>query len=267
MVAPDSETIRLSRQLAEAVDAGDRDDALRLTRLLASRLAKYDSDDREQEPVDASSRSVVPLRNKPQPTGSARQAITAALAEIGVPCRSRLVGDYAFARFGLRIESRDFSGFRRDERRAWEKGSVRPTYVVPAREGRFYQPIRGLLALSDRPLERRLVGPWSERADHLAATAQLARQLAWLNDRDPDVAKRLAPVVVSMAQSIPGAIEGASLDTARVELAAESERAALADRDEPWRRQAAGRAREQLTDEQQVWGTTFGIVAEGGRRP
>jgi len=71
----------------------------------------------------------------------------------------------------------------------------RPVYIVPALEGRFFQPVRGLLTLSDWPLERLLVGPSSERADHLAATAQLARQLAWLSGRDSAVAQRLAPVV------------------------------------------------------------------------
>src|SRR5262249_4309795 len=153
---------------------------------------------------------------------------------------------------------RAFAGLRRDEHRAWSKNAPRPTYVVPALEGRFYQPIRGLLALSDWPLERRLIGPWSERADHLAATAQLARQLAWLSERDPEVAQRLAPVVAGMARSIPGAVEGREVDTARVDAAAEAEREALAARDEPWRREAASRAREQLSDEQQLWGAKVG---------
>ncbi len=132
-------------------------------------------------------------------------------------------------------------------------------------EGRFFQPVRGLLTLSDWPLERRLLGPWSERADHLAATAQLARQLAWLSDRDPAVAERLASVVAGMAHSIPGALDGRHVDTARVEAAAEAELAPLAARDEPWRKEAAARARTQLTEEQQLWGAKIGIVAEGDR--
>jgi hypothetical protein len=176
-----------------------------------------------------------------------------------------LIADYAEARFGERIEPRAFAAIRRDERRAWGSSSARPTYVVPALEGRFYQPIRGLLALSNWPPERRLVGPWSERADHLAATAQLARQLAWLNDRDPEVAERLAPIVAGMARSIPGAIEGDEVDTARVEAAAEAEREALLQRDEIWRREAAARARGQLSDDELLWGARVGLVAEDER--
>src|ERR1700741_2854635 len=113
----------------------------------------------------------------------------------------------------------------------------------PPRRGRFCQPIRGLLTLSDWPLERRLIGPWSERADHLAATAQLARQLAWLSERDAAVAGRLAPVVAGLGAAIPGALGGPGLDAARVEGAAQAELVPLAERDEPWRQDAAARAR------------------------
>lgn len=265
------EALRLTAELREALASGDHDTAIRLTGLLEDRLTRGTSGESDQAgqpaPHDASFAappSVVPVHRR-QSTGSARQAVTGSLAEIGVPCRARLVTDYAEARFGERVEPRTFAGLRRDERRAWDKGSARPTYVVPALEGRFYQPIRGLLALSDWPLERRLIGPWSERADHLAATAQLARQLAWLHDRDPQAARRLAPVVAGMAESIPGALDGAEVDTARVESAAESEWAALAARDEPWRREAASRAREQLTPEQQLWGATVEILAKERR--
>jgi hypothetical protein len=174
-----------------------------------------------------------------------------------------VVSDYAEARFGNRIDTRAFSALRRDERRAWGSTSPRPTYIVPALEGRFFQPIRGLLALSDWPIERRLIGPWSERADHLAATAQLARQLAWLDERDRDVAQRLAPVVAAMARSIPGALDGREVDTARVEAAAEAELAEVAARDEPWRREAGERARQQLSTTEQLWGAEVRVVEAG----
>jgi hypothetical protein len=264
----DEAAVQLAQQLAHAVAAGDRAEAVRLTELLQARLSAPASEAPVAEPEGspglafAAPPSVVPVRRKPHATGSARQAVIGALAEIGVPSRARLVADYAEARFGERVEPRAFAALRRDERRAWGKGSARPTYVVPALEGRFYQPIRGLLALSDWPLERRLIGPWSERADHLAATAQLARQLAWLNNRDQDGAERLAPVVAGMALSIPGAMDGAGVDTARVEDAAEAERAGLFARDDPWRREAAARAREQLIDEQQLWGANVGVAGE-----
>jgi len=67
------------------------------------------------------------------------------------------------------------------------------------------------------------------------------------------------------ALRLPGALDGREVDTARVESAAEAERSALAERDEPWRREAAARARAQLTEEQQLWGTNIGVVAQDDR--
>lgn len=263
---------QLAQELAQALAEGDTELALRLTRQLEGQLSTPSATAPRGPEADgrllafAATPAVVPVgRRAARSGGSARQTVVAALAEIGVPARARLISDYAEARFGEQVESRALSALRRDERRAWGSSSSRPTYVVPALEGRFFQPIRGLLALSDWPMERRLVGPWSERTDHLVATAQLARQLAWLNERDRDVAERLAPVVAGMARSIPGALDGREVDTARVEAAAEAERAELAARDEPWREEAAARARQQLSQEQQLWGTQMRVVSEGDR--
>jgi len=264
----DDEAISLARRVADAIAAGDRDEAVRLTRQLEGRLTEpTEHRSSKGHMLDfAAPAAVVPMRKRPPSTRSGRQVVAGALAEIGVPCRARLLTDYAEARFDQRVEPRALAALRRDERRAWTKSNARPTYIVPALEGRFFQPVRGLLTLSDWPLERRILGPWSERADHLAATAQLARQLAWLSERDPAVAERLAPVVAGMAQSVPGALDGRDVDTARVESAAESELAPLTERDEPWRREASARARAQLTEEQQLWGASIGVVAEGDRQ-
>lgn len=259
----DDVSTRLAKRVADAIAAGDRDEALRLTRELESALKGATAPAADEAPSFSAEPAVVAMTHTPAPARSSRQVIAGALAEIGVACRARVVTDYAEARFGQRVEPRTLAALRRDERRAWEKSSARPTYIVPALEGRYFQPVRGLLTLSDWPLERRLLGPWSERADHLAATAQLARQLAWLSERDTAVAERLAPVVAEMAASIPGALDGPGLDTARVESAALAELAPLGERDEPWRREAAARARRQLPVELQLWGSAFGVVAEG----
>jgi hypothetical protein len=263
----DEVALRLARRVADAVAAGDRGEAVRLTRELDRRLAGTGTDESttSDAPAFQAPPAVVPVGKKSRPARSSRQAVTEALAEIGVPCRARNLADYVEARSGERIDSRAFAALRRDERVAWRKGSARPVFIVPALEGRFFQPVRGLLSLSDWPLERRLIGPWSERADHLAATAQLAKQLAWLSGRDAAVAQRLASVVAGMARSVPGAVDSQEVDTARVESAAEAEHAALAERDEPWRKEAAARARAQLSEEQQLWGASIGVVAEGER--
>ncbi len=257
----------LTAELAAAIASKDTSRAIALARRIEAQLASTAAPG--SEPTDASqgfsaAPSKVQVRKDGRGGGSARQTVIAALAEIGVPVKARLAADYSQARFGESVDPRAFSALRRDERRAWASRSPRPTYVIPALEGRYFQPIRGLLALSDWPLDRRLIGPWSERADHLAATAQLARQLAWLNERDPQVAERLAAVVAGMARSIPGAIDGRVVDTARVVAAAEAERVELAVRDDPWRTEAAERARHVLGSDEQLWGSQVRVVSEGG---
>lgn len=255
--------IRMTRRIADAIAAGNRDDAVRLTRELQRTLTNETATSAaDAVPSFPAEPAVVPMTHTPSPARSTRQVVAGALAEIGVACRAKVVAEYAEARFGQHVASRSLAALRRDERRAWDKSRARPTYIVPALEGRYFQPVRGLLTSSDWPLERRLLGPWSERADHLAATAQLARQLAWLSERDTAVAERLAPVVAEMAASISGALDGSGLDTARVEFAAQAELGPLAERDEPWRQEAAARARKQLDIEQQLWGTTIGVIAE-----
>lgn len=262
----------LARELADAVAGNDTRRAIRLARQIEAQLSAPMASPRAERPIRSRKRStqtaggapraprVVPLREAKRSSSSVRQTVTAALSEIGVPSRVRLVADYCDARFDEQIDTRSFSALRRDEHRAWGSSSPRPTYVVPALEGRFFQPIRGLLALSDWPIERRLIGPWSERADHLAATVQLARQLSWLSDRDATVAERLASIVASMARSIPGALDGTSVDPTRITDAAQSELGEVARHDGSWRQEAAARARQQLRQEEQLWGTTVMVL-------
>lgn len=261
----------LAQELAEAVAANDTRRAIRLTRQIEARLEaslteepqRQSSSSRQSKRNNSASQDgAPPVSRKPsRSTSSARQTVTAALGEIGVPGRARLVADYCEARFGERIDTRAFSALRRDERRAWASSSSRPTYVVPALEGRFFQPIRGLLALSDWPIERRLIGPWSERADHLAATIQLAKQLAWISGRDPDVARRLGSIVAGISRSIPGALDGNEVEPARVEAAARDELREVAEHDGPWRAEAATRARRQLGPEEQLWGSRVAVIS------
>ncbi len=263
----------LAQELAEAVAVNDIGRAMKLTRQieaqleanLSEKLAPRATTGRQTSREATADTAVVPVGKGARSASSARQTITATLGDIGVPARARLVADYCQARFGERIDTRAFSALRRDERRAWASSSSRPTYIVPALEGRFFQPIRGLLALSDWPIERRLIGPWSERADHLAATIQLAKQLAWISDRDAEVARRLASIVAGMCRSIPGGLDGNEVEPVRVEAAAEDELREVTEHDGPWRAEAASRARRQLSAEEQLWGSRVAVIgAEEG---
>jgi hypothetical protein len=206
--------------------------------------------------------STVPGTARP-PGPSTREVTIAALGEIGVPAAPRAVSNYAKARFGAEFDHRALASLRRDEAASWAR-TARAVYVVQALEGRRFLQMRGKVALSSWPLEQRILGPWSERADHLTATANLARQLAWLGKADADAAERLAGLLAGYAATIPGALVGHEApDPARVEAAAEAELKVVGLEDRAWREDAAERARAQLDDVQQLWGADPPAVVRG----
>jgi hypothetical protein len=111
--------------------------------------------------------------------------------------------------------------------------------------------MRGKFALSEWALERRLIGPWSERVDHLKATVSFARQLAWLIDAKRDEAERLA----SVGRAFVGApVEPTSVRAQEIQRAAEAELEHLVADDWEWREDAAARGRQLLSEEEQLWG-------------
>jgi hypothetical protein len=187
---------------------------------------------------------------------STRAVIVAALSEIGVPISPLAISEYSWARFGTRVDHRVLPSLRRDEWRTWSSPrSARVVYLVPALEGQRFLPVRGKLTLSDWLLERRIIGPWSERADHLAATLQIARQFAWLKRTQPSATTELRSLVAAYAATIPGALrDPQSLDPKQVEEAAQAELNVIGAKDMEWRAEAAHRARGFLNDEQLLWG-------------
>ena len=203
---------------------------------------------------------------------STRRDIVDALNDLGVPSSPRAIADYARARFGTKPEPRLFASLRRDEHKAWTSPrSHRPVYVVPAlsavtlgrREVLRLLVVRGKLALSDWPLETRLIGPWSERVDHLKATVNLTRQVEWLRARKPGEADCVAAVLARFAATVPDATDGAvAIDTDRVYRAARAELGLLSTADDEWRRETAAVAREAVGPDEQVWGTGLPNLVE-----
>lgn len=250
----------LAQLLAEAAALSSQAAELARTGAVAEALALEDRADqlraRARRAVTRAGRTGTPTPNLDEGSMPARQAAVASLNEIGVPSSPRAITEYARARFGAALDPRVLASLRRDERRAWESPrSHRPVYVVPALEGRRFLATRGKFALSDWPLPRRVIGPWSERVDHLTATVNLAEQLKWLSKARPTEAERVADVLALYAASIPGALNGSgSSDPAVVQKAARAELDALAPEDVRWREEAAARAREILDDEAQLWG-------------
>jgi hypothetical protein len=185
-------------------------------------------------------------------TTATRDVAIAALNELGVPSGPKAVADYAALRFGASLDSRAMASLRRGDQRSWRSTtSVRPVYIVPALEGHRFLPLRGKVALSSWPLRMRLIGPWSERADHLRATQNVARQIGWLAEARPEIAARMLPLLHRYANTVPG-IRGN--DAVAVESAAAAELALIDGPDLEWRGDAEERAVSVLDEAGYLWG-------------
>ena len=107
----DDADISLARRIADAIAAGDRREAIRLTRELERALTNTPDPSAHAAPSFTTPPAVVPMTCTPTPSRSARQVIADALAEIGVACRAKVATDYAEARFGQRVEPRTLAEF------------------------------------------------------------------------------------------------------------------------------------------------------------
>jgi hypothetical protein len=196
-----------------------------------------------------------------------REVVLDSLNDLGVPTAPREIASYAQARFNVELEARLFASLRRDEQRTWKSTrSHRPVYIVPAltvaAPSRLLA-MRGKLARSDWPLEQRLIGPWSERTDHLTATANLARQAAWLLSSNRSQADGVTQLLARYASTVPSATDrGSTPDPQRIERAVRAELDVLAPSDSAWRTDAAGAARELLSSDEQLWGVVLPQVVE-----
>jgi hypothetical protein len=199
-----------------------------------------------------------------------REQVIRVLGLLGRPAAVALIRDVAAARFGDQIPGPRLASLRRDEHRSWRsandapvtRAAGRPVYVVPALTYDRLAPVRGLLALSSWPLELRLVAPASQRVDLLHVVDRLAAELAeapgaaWAPD--------LERLLWRLAATVPGATDTGRLDPAAVRSAAAAELAQVAEPDADERARAATRARDQLGDEQRLFGARL-TVLPGGR--
>jgi hypothetical protein len=208
----------------------------------------------------------------PEPPGSLlplREQVYEALSLLQVPAAPKLIATVHEAFFGSTFPTTRVTSLKRDEERSFRTAPfARPYYICAALSADYLSPSRGLLAVSTWPMDRRVIGSLSPRVDFLTAAIRVADAIERI-PTPPLTARRL---LQRFAASIPGAgpVSGMTLASASpeqvkpdvVRRAADAELSVHADADSRMRREAANRARGQLADAEQLFGTRLAPVTD-----
>jgi hypothetical protein len=202
----------------------------------------------------------------PEPPGSLlplREQVYEALSLLQVPAAPKLIATVHEAFFGSTFPTTRVTSLKRDEERSFRTAPfARPYYICAALSADYLSPSRGLLGVSTWPMERRVIGSLSRRVDFLTAAIRVADAIERI-PTPPLTARRL---LQRFAASIPGAAQpAASPDQVKpdvVRQAADAELSVHANADSRMRKEAADRARRQLADAEQLFGTRLQPVTD-----
>ncbi|WP_329176827.1 hypothetical protein [Streptomyces sp. NBC_01477] len=216
--------------------------------------------------IESELEAPAPTRRPPRDLASVpvREQVNQALAILGAPASPKLISTAYQAFFADPLVPTKLASLRRDEERSFTaQGHSRPYYICAALTHDRLNPARGLLAVSNWPLERRIVAPLSPRTDfltHAVGTAEQIQRLAAAGHSPPAEAWRL---LRRFAFNIPGAHELGEPDPERIIAAARSEATVHQEADDCERKSAAARARTQLSDVQQLFGVSSLHILRG----
>lgn len=251
---------RLRAALRHAVRAGAHGDTERLGRALHQAEREW----ADRLAYEAERTLAPPPRHPPPAAAPVREQVRQVLTVLGAPAGAKLVATASEALFARPLTAARLASLRRDEHRSFlATGGERPYYICAALVEDGFRPARGLLALSTWPLERRITGPHSPRADALLHTAGIARHLRDLQ-RQPTACggvvswpphavrwllRRLTPTVLGALTPDGGldpdhVLRAVHTETAKLRTTGTSRRSAVADR-----------VRRQLTPAEQLFGT------------
>ncbi|HET9970975.1 MAG TPA: hypothetical protein VFQ68_22245 [Streptosporangiaceae bacterium] len=194
-----------------------------------------------------------------------REQVHQALSLLTVPAAPRLIATVHEAFFAGAFPTVRLTSMKRDEERSFRTAPfARPYYVCAALTADLLAPARGLMAISTWPMERRVIGSLSPRVDFLTGAIRVAEAVERLPAPVP-AARRL---LWRFAASIPGAAEtAASTNPHEVTQAALAELTVHQAADQATRHAAGRRARDQLDDAQQLFGTRIQLARQGtGKR-
>jgi hypothetical protein len=263
---------RLRTAVREAVLAGNRDRAGALRRDLREAEQAWDAAlaaaEFEAEPSSAANGPRPEAEQTEPETRSPllplRDQVYQALSLLTVPAAPRLIATVHEAFFATTFPTARLTSLKRDEERSFRVAPfARPYYICAALTADLRAPARGLLAISTWPMEIRVIGSLSPRVDFLTGAIRVAEAIERLTAPVP-AARRL---LWRFAASIPAAADSAaSTNPHQVKQAALAELAVHEHADHETRRAAAQRARGQLDDAQQLFGSRMHDAKQQAQR-
>jgi hypothetical protein len=194
-----------------------------------------------------------------------RDQVYQALTLLTVPTTPKVLSQVHEAFFSEPINTPRLTSLRRDEERSYRTSSTnRAYYICPALTWDLLAPARALIALSNWPLEQRLVGPLTHRVHFLTAAVRIADAAQRrADDVPPQPVEQLLRHYSRNVPSYPNTPGPVDLDALRT--AAQDELAVHAREDANARAEAAERARKQLSEADQIFGSTLHDANRGRR--
>ena len=188
-----------------------------------------------------------------------REQVHEALSVLQVPAAPRLIAMVHEAFFATTFPTARLTSLRRDEERSFRTAPfARPYYICAALATDYLAPSRGLLAISTWPMERRLIGSLSPRVDFLVSAINVAEAIEQVPQPVPAARALLARFAANVRGSSTGGLRSgpaSRIDPNVVIRAARAELEVHHDEDRRTRAEAATRAREQLDDAEQLFGS------------
>ncbi len=194
-----------------------------------------------------------------------REQVHQALTLLGTPAAPKLISAVHAAFFTGQLPPSRLASLRRDEERSYRATpSARAYYLCPALTSDLLSPARALLCVSTWPLEQRIMGPLSPRADFLTAAIRIAEAAPSLSGPGTSPARiEVERLLRRFAMNIPGAgpaEPGGRISPETIAAAAQAELDIHSAQDQDDRAQAGRRARQQLGGAEQIFGTRFTAI-------
>jgi hypothetical protein len=250
---------RLRAEVRRAAMAGDKTRARALrTELRQAELGWEEALDDIEDSAPATS----PATRLPETLLPMREQVHQVLTLLGAPSSPKLIVAVNDALFAGEVAGARLTSLRRDEERSFLAAPYsRPYYICSALTSDLLSAARGLLAISTWPMAERIIGPLSPRVDFLASAIRLAEHA----DRVETPRSAAMELLWRFAANIPGAAERFdAMKPAVVSRAAQAELDIHAAADRSQREAAAQRARAQLSDVEQLFGSRLGLAARPG---